>query len=97
LRKGDVRDSALTAHSFDSDYHFMIVEISGDDLYFQTISRKGATVDSGVFHRPGAPVTAASPAPAPEPVLVAIPPVMPAGRTTPEGQGPTPPSPAPPQ
>ncbi len=32
----------------------MIVEISGDDLYDQAISRTGATVDSGVFHRPGA-------------------------------------------
>jgi hypothetical protein len=32
----------------------MIIEISGDDLYYQAISRTGTTVDSGVFHRPGA-------------------------------------------
>jgi hypothetical protein len=29
----------------------MLVEIGGDDLSFATISRKGATVDSGVIHR----------------------------------------------
>jgi hypothetical protein len=26
-------------------------EIAGDDMYFQTISRTGETVDSGVIHR----------------------------------------------
>ncbi len=60
LRKGDVRDSALTARKFDTDYHFMIVEIAGEDLYFQAISRVGETVDSGVFHRPGAPAAVAA-------------------------------------
>ena len=55
LRKGDVRATDLTAKAFDTDYHFMIVEITGDDLYFQAISRLGATVDSGVVHRPTAP------------------------------------------
>ena len=38
----------------------MIVEITGDDLYFQAISRTGETIDSGVVHRPGAPAAAAS-------------------------------------
>jgi hypothetical protein len=57
LRKGDVRATELTAKGFDSDNHFLIVEIAGDDLYFQAISRTGATIDSGVVHRPGAPVT----------------------------------------
>jgi hypothetical protein len=28
------------------------VEIAGDEFYFQAISRAGATVDSGSFHRP---------------------------------------------
>jgi hypothetical protein len=71
LRVGDLRvPSALTAKGFDRDCHFMIVEISGDDLYYQAISRTGATVDSGVFHRPGAlavghePPPAAAPSPA---------------------------------
>jgi hypothetical protein len=29
----------------------MLVEISGDKLYFQTISRTGTTIDSGVLQR----------------------------------------------
>ena len=64
LRKGDIRASDMIAKGFDSDQHFMIVEIVGDDLYFQAISRTGETVDSGVLHRPGAPAAGASTAPA---------------------------------
>ena len=60
LRKGDLRATDMTAKGFDRDYHFMIVEIAGDDLYFQAISRTGATIDSGVVHRPGAPAATAS-------------------------------------
>jgi 3',5'-cyclic AMP phosphodiesterase CpdA len=59
LRKGNLRATAMTAKGFDSDCHFMIVEISGDDLYFQAINRTGATVDSGVVHRPGVPAAIA--------------------------------------
>ena len=55
LRSGDIRATDMTAKGFDRDNHFMIVEISGDYLYFQAISRAGETVDSGVVHRPGAP------------------------------------------
>jgi hypothetical protein len=29
----------------------MLIEIAGDEMYFQTISRTGVTVDSGVIHR----------------------------------------------
>ena len=36
---------------FDSDQSFMLVEISGDKLYFQTISRSGETIDSGELER----------------------------------------------
>ena len=49
LRKGDIRPSALTARGFDTDYHFMLMEVSGDTLYFQAISRTGETVDAGVI------------------------------------------------
>jgi hypothetical protein len=38
---------------FDTDRDFMMVEISGDQLYFQTISRSGATIDSGELDRQG--------------------------------------------
>lgn len=48
LRRGDIRPSAVTARGFDEDYHFMLVEISGDELFFQAISRGGLTIDAGV-------------------------------------------------
>jgi hypothetical protein len=51
LRKGDVRRSNLTAAQFDQDCSFMLIEVSGDDCFFQAISRTGATVDAGVVHR----------------------------------------------
>jgi predicted phosphodiesterase len=51
VRKGDTKPSAMTAAYFDQDLSFMIVEIQGDDLFFQTISRTGKSVDSGVIHR----------------------------------------------
>lgn len=54
LAPGDINRSALTAQGFDRDNHFVLIEISGDDLYFQAISRSGQTVDSGTLHRQGA-------------------------------------------
>jgi Calcineurin-like phosphoesterase len=51
LRFHDIRKTPLTAAGFDTDRTFMLVEISGDELFFQTISRKGATVDSGIVPR----------------------------------------------
>jgi 3',5'-cyclic AMP phosphodiesterase CpdA len=51
LRPGDVRPSGLTAAYYDQDQSFMLVEVSGDDLFFEAVSRSGATVDSGVIHR----------------------------------------------
>jgi predicted phosphodiesterase len=51
LRKGNIGNSGMTARGYDTGYAFMIVEIAGDDLYFQTIESKGQTVDSGVIKR----------------------------------------------
>lgn len=51
LRRGDIRNTRLTARGFDTDYSFMLMEVSGDDLYFQAISRTGETVDAGVITR----------------------------------------------
>jgi 3',5'-cyclic AMP phosphodiesterase CpdA len=51
LRPHDLRPSAETAKGFDTDRAFMLMEVSGNDLYFQTLSRTGMTVDSGVIHR----------------------------------------------
>ena len=51
LRKGNMDPSDQTAASFDQDQSFMLVEIGGNDLSFQAISRAGQTVDSGVIRR----------------------------------------------
>jgi hypothetical protein len=39
LRVGDIRPSAFTEVGFDRDYHFMLLEISGQELFYQAISR----------------------------------------------------------
>lgn len=49
LRKGDIRRSGLTAAGYDDDCHFMLMEVSGEELYFQAIARNGKTVDAGVI------------------------------------------------
>jgi hypothetical protein len=52
LRKGDVkRDSPLMDKAYDSDLSFMLLEIDGNQMYFQVISRTGETVDTGVIVR----------------------------------------------
>jgi hypothetical protein len=47
--------SEITARGFDEDLHFILVEITGDEMHFQTISRAGKTVDAGSFKRPPEP------------------------------------------
>ncbi len=50
LRPGDVKKgSPLTEKAFDGDMSFMLLEVAGDELHFQVISRAGATVDAGVL------------------------------------------------
>jgi hypothetical protein len=51
LRKGDLSPSAITAKGFDADCSFLMIEVAGNDLYFQATSRMGVAVDSGVIHR----------------------------------------------
>jgi 3',5'-cyclic AMP phosphodiesterase CpdA len=52
LRRGDLKPSDTTAAGFDQEQAFMIVEIDRRELWFQTISRTGATVDAGtIVHR----------------------------------------------
>lgn len=52
LREGNIRvGSAMTAKGFDTDQSFMLVEIAGDQLFFETWSRGGMLVDSGVVPR----------------------------------------------
>ena len=51
LRVGDIQPTLLTAAGFDTDTHFLLMEISGDELYFQAISRTGKTIDAGRIER----------------------------------------------
>ena len=59
LRRGD-NVSELTAKGYDDGYTFMIVEIEGDELRFQTITERGQMVDSGTIRR-GDRMTSARP------------------------------------
>ncbi len=49
LRAHDIRPSNVLAAGFDTDYSFMLWEIAGDEAYYQSISRTGASVDAGVI------------------------------------------------
>jgi hypothetical protein len=51
LRDGDVKKTDLTAKSFDAGYHFMLIELTKDTMYFQAISDQGKVVDSGALTR----------------------------------------------
>lgn len=47
LRFHNLRPSPETARGFDTDRTFGLVEIAGDELYYQVIAAAGETVDSG--------------------------------------------------
>jgi hypothetical protein len=51
LRSGDIQKGPLNAAGFDSDRSFMLVEVAGDTMHFQTLSRLGKRVDSGTIER----------------------------------------------
>jgi 3',5'-cyclic AMP phosphodiesterase CpdA len=51
LRRGDVKPSAATAAYYDQDQSFMLVEIAGDEVFYEAVSRTGQAVDSGVIRR----------------------------------------------
>ena len=51
LRAGDIRKTAMTEVGFDSDNSFMLVEVTGDQMHFQTLSRTGKRIDSGTITR----------------------------------------------
>ena len=52
LRRRNIKNDPLNAAGFDDDLSFMLIEIAGDTLYFEVISRTGATVDQGRVDRP---------------------------------------------
>jgi len=49
LRLHNLKSSPVTVKGFDTDRAFGLAEISGDQLYFQVISRTGDTVDSAAL------------------------------------------------
>ena len=51
LRPGGLERSSITEEGNDSDRTFMLIEITGDEMYFQTLSRAGRQIDSGVLRR----------------------------------------------
>jgi predicted phosphodiesterase len=84
LRDGDIANLGMTAVGFDTDLSFMLVEVAEDELFFQTISRLGRTVDKGSFRRremqpqtrsggAPAPATTEKPAATAKPALPATP------------------------
>jgi hypothetical protein len=53
LRKGDINKSNLTAKAFDTGFHFMLVEVAKEAMYFQTVTDQNKVVDSGTLPRLG--------------------------------------------
>jgi 3',5'-cyclic AMP phosphodiesterase CpdA len=51
LRRGNLKRSEITAAGNDTVQAFMAAEISGDEMTFNTISRTGQVIDSGVIQR----------------------------------------------
>jgi hypothetical protein len=51
LRRGDIRRQSLVASGFDIDQHFMLFELTRDELFYQAISRTGHSVDAGSIRR----------------------------------------------
>jgi 3',5'-cyclic AMP phosphodiesterase CpdA len=51
LMTHDFRSSEGREKGFDTDRSFMLIEIAGEKLYFETVSRAGHTIDSGVLQR----------------------------------------------
>lgn len=60
LRAGDAKPTPQIARSFDTDYHFMLVEVTDEGFFFQAIDRKGNTVDAGALRHPAKTTTAAA-------------------------------------
>jgi hypothetical protein len=79
LRKGDIRrPSDVMAAGYDEDCHFLLMELSGDELSFQAISRTGETVDAGSIVRGDAARARTARPPAPDAPSPGMPPPTPA-------------------
>jgi hypothetical protein len=47
LREGDLKKTNLTAIGYDTDRSYMLVEVAGDVMTFQTLNRLGKRIDGG--------------------------------------------------
>lgn len=54
LRLHGLKQTPDVAKGFDTDRGFMVVEIAGDQFFFEVISRTGEMIDSGVINRQAA-------------------------------------------
>lgn len=63
LRRGDTRAAPIIEARYDRDRSFLLVEIAGDSLFFQAVSRTGRVVDRGALARrtAGQPIAASRP------------------------------------
>jgi uncharacterized protein YcbX len=50
-----LKRTSIEEKGFDADRTFMLVEISGDEMYFETLSRVGNLIDSGTLPRVARP------------------------------------------
>jgi predicted phosphodiesterase len=77
LRENDTHPGTLTLVGYATDRSFMLVEVAGDQMFFQAISRTGETVDKGVLTRhlgPGTPPATVSATPGAKPGVTPAPP-----------------------
>jgi Calcineurin-like phosphoesterase len=55
LRVGNIARTKMTALGYDTDNTYMLVEIAGDQMNFQTLTRSGKRIDSGTITRAAPP------------------------------------------
>jgi hypothetical protein len=53
LRLLNIRRGKETAAGYDTDNSFMVARIRGDEMYFESISRRGWIIDAGIVNRQG--------------------------------------------
>jgi hypothetical protein len=51
LREGNIAKTDMTAKGFDSDNVFLLADIKGDEMTFETTTRTGKVIDSGAVRR----------------------------------------------
>ena len=65
LRRGNIGNSEITAKGYDQGYAFVLMEIDGDTLQFQTVTEAGKVIDQGTIQRVDIKKSSASALPQP--------------------------------